>query len=454
MPEKALFCPECASQSKCKSCSELLIKDAKLCVYCGEDVKQKTTGKGMNSIEFTENENGGRSFKATFSDTVGQSIIDSLGIIIADKIAGRKLTIEIPEVPESDFQPLLTETEFFHIPDVYEDTPQQTVNDTANDLNAEFDLLIKNDVVSHEENDKINDVVNDTEIEDDIALMQAELANYPPVIDASNDEFMHDLEQIFKEEVDADDIDFDMEIDQSNVPTEPIFVHIPDISSFIQSAFIPAPQEAEKNDVEAELLPIIEPITALPIISIEPTATTSPKNDVETTAIASQKNDVETTATTSPKNDVEQQGKPIDIHSSFPLLLETKLKAKSKREYGQQLVLLYVYYNALLNKQSVKRSDLWLLLDQAGVADGNIRSWIGKNSLLNIVNDYAELTKAGLHAAQEYINEILDNTLPDVLQQPAQEPPLIVRKPGKAKHDDGAVETPFPATLSSGMLAP
>ncbi len=88
-PEKGFFCPNCYKQIKCKHCGESLIKDAKICVFCGEEIGQKTSSSNLNKIEFSETETE-RSFKASFTDTVGQSISESFGMILTSKIGHRK----------------------------------------------------------------------------------------------------------------------------------------------------------------------------------------------------------------------------------------------------------------------------------------------------------------------------------------------------------------------------
>ncbi|MBW8323931.1 MAG: hypothetical protein K0M50_04120 [Prolixibacteraceae bacterium] len=88
-PDRGFFCPSCFKQTKCKHCSELLLKDAKICVFCGEAVGQKTAVTNLNTIEFSETETE-RKFKASFTDTVGQSISDSFGMILTNKMGSRK----------------------------------------------------------------------------------------------------------------------------------------------------------------------------------------------------------------------------------------------------------------------------------------------------------------------------------------------------------------------------
>ena len=80
------------------------MKEAKVCVFCGEEVNMAKKIQGLNTIEFTETEDGRRTFKATFSDSVGQSIIDSLGLIMSNKITGRTLNIEIPAQDEETIE--------------------------------------------------------------------------------------------------------------------------------------------------------------------------------------------------------------------------------------------------------------------------------------------------------------------------------------------------------------
>jgi hypothetical protein len=88
-PDKGFFCPNCFKQVKCKHCSEVLLKEAKICVFCGEDVGQKNSATNLNTIEFSETETE-RNFKASFTDTVGQSISESFGMILTNKIGSKK----------------------------------------------------------------------------------------------------------------------------------------------------------------------------------------------------------------------------------------------------------------------------------------------------------------------------------------------------------------------------
>lgn len=88
-PEKGFFCPSCFKQIRCKHCGEQLMKDVKICVICGEEIGQKSSSANVNTIEFSETETE-RKFKASFTDTVGQSITESFGMILTNKIGSRK----------------------------------------------------------------------------------------------------------------------------------------------------------------------------------------------------------------------------------------------------------------------------------------------------------------------------------------------------------------------------
>lgn len=81
IPDKAnyYFCSKCFTQLKCKSCNEILEKGDLGCSNCGTPIVQKETNdKAVNSIEF-EQKGSNKSFKARFTDTVGENLVASLG---------------------------------------------------------------------------------------------------------------------------------------------------------------------------------------------------------------------------------------------------------------------------------------------------------------------------------------------------------------------------------------
>ena len=91
-PQKGFFCPNCSKQVRCKSCSETLEQNAKSCIYCGTSVGNGSTANDnstknlvVNVIEYQETRTT-RGFKASFTDTVGNSVSNAFAQIIAKGI--------------------------------------------------------------------------------------------------------------------------------------------------------------------------------------------------------------------------------------------------------------------------------------------------------------------------------------------------------------------------------
>lgn len=106
--EKGFFCPNCAKQIRCRQCEEDLIPNAKICVMCGTDIGSAfTISSTMNTIKFSENR-GGRTFEASFTDTVGNNISETFGIFFANKMIGKtsKNTTQdtIDDIQDTDFE--------------------------------------------------------------------------------------------------------------------------------------------------------------------------------------------------------------------------------------------------------------------------------------------------------------------------------------------------------------
>lgn len=242
-PDKGFFCPNCFKQTKCKHCSEPLLKDTKICVFCGEEIGQKSTASNVNTIEFSETETG-RNFKASFTDTVGQSISDSFGMILSNKLGSRK-TIQNG------------------LPPANENAPQDKTVDA------------------------------DAEVVDEKHVV-------PPANSTTPE--LEKLKTIFKEEGD--------------------------------------------------------------IIS----------------------------------------------------LLETRLKAKSKRDYGIRLALVFLYYKHLSGVDNVPRSNLTAILEDASVEDANFRFWLGNNPLIGVNNNLVHIKAPGKDAAKEYLTEIFNPEIKDKWQ--------------------------------------
>ncbi|HEY5590450.1 MAG TPA: hypothetical protein VIK55_05480 [Paludibacter sp.] len=80
---KIYFCPFCLAQIKCKTCDELLLKGAKGCISCGTPIGnfQDKKQTELNQIEF-EQKGDLKKFKATFTDTVGQDLVATFGVMV------------------------------------------------------------------------------------------------------------------------------------------------------------------------------------------------------------------------------------------------------------------------------------------------------------------------------------------------------------------------------------
>ena len=89
LPNLGFFCPNCFKQVKCKHCSEVLLNGAKICVYCGKEIGNQSSISNINTIEFRETETE-RNFKASFTDTVGESVSESFGLFMAKKVEFNK----------------------------------------------------------------------------------------------------------------------------------------------------------------------------------------------------------------------------------------------------------------------------------------------------------------------------------------------------------------------------
>lgn len=89
LPSKGFFCTSCAKQVKCRKCSEDLLANSKVCVMCGEEVGNIiSSSASMNTIKFSENR-GGRTFEASFTDTVGSNISETFGLFFANKMIAK-----------------------------------------------------------------------------------------------------------------------------------------------------------------------------------------------------------------------------------------------------------------------------------------------------------------------------------------------------------------------------
>src|SRR5690606_6766996 len=94
-------------------------------------------------------------------------------------------------------------------------------------------------------------------------------------------------------------------------------------------------------------------------------------------------------------------------------LLETRLKATSKRDYGIRLAIIFLYYRLLKGITKVNRSDLNDIMKDASLYDGNFRRWLTNNNLVGVHEDLIELKAPGRDKAKEFIDEVYDNSKVD-----------------------------------------
>ena len=71
LSEKARFCSNCATQVRCKYCSEDLVNGATFCEMCGEDVVKRQT-QAMNNFKYTDGKKE-IAIEASFTNEVGES---------------------------------------------------------------------------------------------------------------------------------------------------------------------------------------------------------------------------------------------------------------------------------------------------------------------------------------------------------------------------------------------
>jgi hypothetical protein len=215
----------------------MLVPEGKVCVYCGEAIGQKTPTNGnFNTIEFTESENS-RTFKAMFTDTVGQSISDSFALIISNKVGPKR--------------------------------QQQNTLGSGNGAGAPKTEEVEAEIIEEEN---------------------------------SNSPELNKVKKIFKD-------------------------------------------DGEKTTLQ-----------------------------------------------------------------------ETRMKAKSKRDYGKRLALVFLYYKSLLGMDNVPRKSLNAVMEDASVADGNFRYWLANNPQIGISNDMVQIKAPGKDAAKKIVEEIFNPEIKDKWQ--------------------------------------
>ncbi|ACU06703.1 hypothetical protein FIC_00229 [Flavobacteriaceae bacterium 3519-10] len=94
-------------------------------------------------------------------------------------------------------------------------------------------------------------------------------------------------------------------------------------------------------------------------------------------------------------------------------LLETRLKAGSKRDYSIRLAIIYLHYELVKGNAKISREKLNFIIKDASLYDGNFRRWLTNTNLIGVHEDEIELKAPGREKAKEYIDEIFNETLDD-----------------------------------------
>ena len=75
LPDGAKFCYKCYNQIVCLDCGKLLVEGSSICIYCGKEIKTRSTQANVNHIKYSENDKG-KSFEASFSDETAGNVVD------------------------------------------------------------------------------------------------------------------------------------------------------------------------------------------------------------------------------------------------------------------------------------------------------------------------------------------------------------------------------------------
>lgn len=114
-----------------------------------------------------------------------------------------------------------------------------------------------------------------------------------------------------------------------------------------------------------------------------------------------------------PNNELDMMRKIFNDSGSKISLSETRLKAKSKRDAGIRLAIIFLYYKYHAGHIEVPRKELTSIMQDASLEDGNWRHWLVNNNLVGIKDDLVELKAPGREEAKKYVTEILDSAIED-----------------------------------------
>ncbi len=92
----------------------------------------------------------------------------------------------------------------------------------------------------------------------------------------------------------------------------------------------------------------------------------------------------------------------------------SQLKASSKKDYTIRLVYLFLFAKRQLGEESVPRTDVYTILEDANLKDGNTARSLNSASGISFDgNDTLRLNLGGRQTAEQYIKDVFNSDLPD-----------------------------------------
>lgn len=83
--ENTFYCPKCLAQNICKFCGNQLVKGSIGCVNCGSPINSNFNNDAINKIEY-EQKGETKKFTATFTNTIGENLVLSLGSLFGNSV--------------------------------------------------------------------------------------------------------------------------------------------------------------------------------------------------------------------------------------------------------------------------------------------------------------------------------------------------------------------------------
>jgi hypothetical protein len=117
LPERAIFCPICTKQARCKACRDYLEPNARACVSCGTLVgegaanpaneKPSPSDAAINILHFQEDK-GGRALNFRFTDAAMATVGETLVYALDNRLTPRDVRSPHRGAPHVGHLPLLT----------------------------------------------------------------------------------------------------------------------------------------------------------------------------------------------------------------------------------------------------------------------------------------------------------------------------------------------------------